>query len=1201
MRHRPLLSSLVVLLAGVVLAAGSLPAADVTFVHRAPGAKEVTLAGSFNGWKAFDLALKDTGGGVWAVVVPLDEGTYEYKFVVDGAWRQDPANPVGKDDGYGGQNSVVVVPAGTAKLTAGGGEAPAGLKATPVATAATPAAGAAAGMTVFSHNAGKGAACFLAGEFNGWNPTSDRMEDPDGDGVHTKAMALPPGRYQYKFVVVDGNWLADPAAAESAEDGFGGQNSVVTVGAGAAVAPPPAAAVASTPVAAAAGGKTRFSFDAGGKIGSCFLAGEFNGWNATGQSMDDPDGDGVYTADVDLAPGRYMYKFVVDGNWKQDPQNPEGVDDGFGGKNSVITVGAGGAAVAPAPAAAPAATPAPAAGGAPVDVTFTYTPVISGVQNVFLAGSFNGWSDAALRLTDPENDGTYSAVVPLAPGNHQYKFVVDGNWQQDPGNAAVESDGFGGNNSLVVVKTGAAAVKAAESGAVRAATGTRTVPFKYAAGKSAKDVFLAGTFNDWNDSKQRLADADGDGVWGDLAAAAARQLPVQVRRGRAVEAGPDQPRGPRRRLRRPELGARGGRQLLGRGHRPRRRQGLHRRPRAGLRLLDLQPLTATEIELTARAHLNDVERVELSYRVDGGDWRTAPMTEAEHDPAYQYYRVRVTLPGADSVLEYAVRYVDGAAQAWLGAAGPSPERPAAAFRYTRAIHPPFLTPDWAKDGVIYQIFADRFRNGDPANDPDFSEAWYQGVNKLPASGTTNGEYFHLVADWNDVSGLVRSPYRTDGKPDYYSFYGGDIAGVREKLDYLQDLGVTVIYFNPLNQAMSNHKYDPVDYNTVDPHFADEAGFKAFVQDAHGRGIRIVVDMAFNHTGNWHYAFRDAVEKGKDSQYWNWYEFKRWPLPASRDFTAADYYDCWWGFGLHPNLNWDLSRPNSAENGVSDRAQAQVNQPLVDYVLSVAQYWLGDLDIDGFRLDVPNEVPFWFWEEFNAACKRIKPDSWLVGEIWGNAGSWIGPHCFDATMNYKYFRDPVMEFFGQSRIDAATFDQRLSPGRFVYPPQSVQTMMNLIDSHDTVRFLTTSKDVRRQMLAAMFAMTYVGMPHIWYGDEIGMEGDKDPDCRRPFDWRYENDPRKAQLRDYYGTITRFRRDHQVLARGEFATLAAEGPLYAFARRLGTKGAVVLLNNGPQPVTLTLTAAQLAAALPAGGSTVYKVVAGPDWFPSVEGAR
>ncbi|MDO9173077.1 MAG: glycogen-binding domain-containing protein, partial [bacterium] len=475
MRHRPLLSSLAVLLAGIVLAAGSLPAADVTFVHRAPGAKEVTLAGSFNGWKAFDLALKDTGGGVWAVVVPLDEGTYEYKFVVDGAWRQDPTNPDGKDDGYGGQNSVVVVPAGAAKLTAGGGEAPAGLKATPVATAvaAAPAgtlAGTTAGTTVFSHNAGKGAACFLAGEFNGWNPTADRMEDPDGDGTFTKALTLAPGRYMYKFVV-DGNWLADPAATESAEDGFGGKNSVAVVGTGVAAAKP-AAAVAPAAVATAAAGKTRFSFDAGGKVGGCFLAGEFNSWNPTGQGLTDPDGDGVYTADVELAPGRYMYKFVVDGNWKQDPQNPEAVDDGFGGKNSVITVGAGGAAVAPAPAPVSTPVPAPAAGGAPVDVTFTYTPVISGVQNVFLAGSFNGWSDAALRLTDPENDGTYSAVVPLAPGNHQYKFVVDGNWQQDPGNAAVESDGFGGNNSLVVVKAGAAPLKAAESAAVRAATGT---------------------------------------------------------------------------------------------------------------------------------------------------------------------------------------------------------------------------------------------------------------------------------------------------------------------------------------------------------------------------------------------------------------------------------------------------------------------------------------------------------------------------------------------------------------------------------------------------------------------------------------------------------------------------------------------------------------------------------------------------------
>ncbi len=343
--------------------------------------------------------------------------------------------------------------------------------------------------------------------------------------------------------------------------------------------------------------------------------------------------------------------------------------------------------------------------------------------------------------------------------------------------------------------------------------------------------------------------------------------------------------------------------------------------------------------------------------------------------------------------------------------------------------------------------------------------------------------------------------------------------MHEKLDYLNDLGITVIYFNPLNQGMSNHKYDPTDYNTVDPHFATEQEFKDFVKAAHEHGIRIVVDMAFNHTGNWHFAFRDAFEKGEDSEYWSWYEWKRWPMPEGRGVDGADYYDCWWGFGLHPNLNWDLKRPNNAENNIANMADAEPNMDVVNHVLGVARYWLGDLDIDGFRLDVPNEVPFWFWAEFNKVCNEVKPDCWLVGEIWGNAGSWIGPDGFDSTMNYKYFRDPVMEFFGQGRIDAATFDRRLAPGRSVYPPQSVQVMMNLIDSHDTIRYLTTTKDVKRLMLAALFQMSYVGMPHIWYGNEVGMEGGKDPDCRRPFDWNYEGDPRKVALRDYYGTITR----------------------------------------------------------------------------------
>ena len=1173
-------------LTAMILAAGIASAADVTFVHKAPKAQEVYLAGSFNGWNAFDLALSDVGGGVWTVVLKLDPGEYTYKFVVDGAWTQDAGNPASSDDGYGGKNSVVTVPKGVRELVAGGGEKPAGAK--PAKLAAPAAAG---GAVTFSYDAGGSVgSCCVAGEFNDWNPNADALSDGDGDGVYTLAKDLAPGRYMYKFVV-DGNWYADPAASETADDGYGGQNSVITVGGaggtgGAAAAP-------------AAGGDVMvsFAYDAGGSVGSCYLAGEHNGWNATGDAMSDGDGDGVYDCTIPLAPGRYLYKFVVDGSWMQDPTNPEGVEDGFGGQNSVVDVPAGVATFAAGGATPAAASTAPAASAASagdaVDVTFAFTPVISGVQSVYLAGSFNGWAPDAQAMTDPEADGTYEVVVPLTPGQHTYKFVVDGEWMADPGNPNTEEDGFGGNNSVLTVKSGAGAFKAADTPAAGApAVGMRTVKFAYDAGKSATDVFLAGTFNDWNDSKQRMSDADGDGVFETtmLMQPGSYQYKFvadgQWKQDPTNPAGVDDGFGGQNSVLEVDDSFAAVEIELGDGR---------------IFAEDLEPvfdyatcnpLTETEIEITARAHLHDVERVVLRWRRGGGGWQESVMAPAESDPAYQYYRSRVKVASLDEGLDYLIRYEDAGATAVLGRTGVA-EDPAP-FHYDRDVLPPFLTPDWARDGVIYQIFPERFRNGDKSNDPDFSEPWYAGANELPASGKTNGEYFHMVEDWTDVSGLSRSPYRTDGRPDYYSFYGGDIAGVREKLDYLNDLGITVIYFNPLNQGMSNHKYDPVDYNTVEPHFASEGEFKAFVKDAHEHGIRIVVDMAFNHTGNWHFAFRDGVEKGRKSEYWDWYEWHKWPLPENRDFNASDYYDCWWGFGLHPNLNWDLKRPNNAENNITDISQADPNMDVVNHVLGVARHWLGDLGIDGFRLDVPNEVPFWFWKMFNDVCHEVKPDCWLVGEIWGNAGSWIGPHCFDSTMNYKYFRDPVMEFFGQGRIEARVFDQRLAPGRFVYPPQSVQVMMNLMDSHDTIRFLTSAKDVRRLMLGAMFSMSYVGMPHIWYGNEVGMTGGKDPDCRRPMDWDYVEDADKVALRDYYGTITRFRRDHEVLSRGDFTTLLAEGRTYAFARTLDRKAAVSVFNAGTQAVTFTLD----VSALPAEVGTVFKVVAGTDWFPNAE---
>lgn len=965
------------------------------------------------------------------------------------------------------------------------------------------AAGAAAVPVTFTHQAPGASQVYLAGEFNNWSDSANAMTG--ADGTWTLTIDLAPGDYQYKFVV-DGTWTADKANPDAADDGFGGKNSVAKVPAGvdafavgggeAAVA----AAAAPEPLTGAGGGacQVTFRYEAPG-AGGVFLAGEFNGWSDSASPMTNTDG--VWTRTVALAPGTYQYKFVADGQWLQDPNNPEGTGDGFGGQNSVLKVpfgkdamdasaGGGGAAMG---AAAAAGGAAPADDGSMRAVEFRYTPVISGVAKVFLAGSFNDWNDAKTPMTDPDGDGTYTVSLLLPKGSYQYKFVVDGQWQQDPGNPEGADDGFGGQNSVLRVDDSFSTIEI-ELGDGRIYT------------DDLEPVFDYSTCN---------------------------------------------------------------------------------------------PLSPTAISLTARAHLGDVQEVAVVYTVNDGPVQELALPEVEKDAAFQYYRATVDLDDAADRLEFLVRYRDADATAWLGPRGAADTRPDAGFVYTAESFPPFFTPEWAKDGIIYQIFPERFANGDKGNDPNFTEPWYEGANRLPASGKTNSEYFHLVEDWYDTGGLVRSPYRTDGKPDYFSFYGGDIAGIRQKLDYLNDLGVTVIYFNPLNQGMSNHKYDPVDYLTIDPHFASEQEFKDFVQDCHAHGIRIVVDMAFNHTGNWHFAFRDAVEKGKDSPYWNWYEFHKWPLPSGRDFNASDYYDCWWGFGLHPNLNFDLVRSNANENNIDRIENANPNMAVVDYVLSVADKWLGDYDIDGFRLDVPNEVPHWFWALWNERCKSIKPDCWLVGELWGNAGAWIGPRGFDSTMNYKFFRDPVMDFIGKGAIDAATFDQRLGPGRFQYPPQSVAVMMNLIDSHDTIRFLTSAGDIRRLMLGAMFSMTYVGMPHIWYGDEIGMTGGKDPDCRRPFDWRYEGDPRKVAVRDYYGRITRLRRDTPVLSRGSFNALATDGRGYAYARVLDGKMAVVALNAGTSPVTLTLPAAEVARLAGQGGTT-FTVEVGPEVFPRAAGA-
>ncbi|HKI84161.1 MAG TPA: alpha-amylase family glycosyl hydrolase, partial [Candidatus Krumholzibacteria bacterium] len=315
----------------------------------------------------------------------------------------------------------------------------------------------------------------------------------------------------------------------------------------------------------------------------------------------------------------------------------------------------------------------------------------------------------------------------------------------------------------------------------------------------------------------------------------------------------------------------------------------------------------------------------------------------------------------------------------------------------------------------------------------------------------------------------------------------------------------------------------------------------------------------------------ALKNWKDSKYFNWYEWKKrppsYPLPPGEN--AIDYYDCWWGFGLHPNLNYDLSRPNAQENGITKIEDADPNWDVVNYVLEAPEYWMGKMGVSGFRLDVPNEVPFWFWHLFREKCRKVKPDHILIGEIWGDATQWITPEVFDAVMNYRYFKDPVVKWIAQKKANAATFAQELAPGRTRYPIQAVRAQMNLIDSHDTERFLRVAgDDARRLRLAATFAMTYVGAPHIYYGDELGLTGGKDPDCRRTMPWSSMTTPARQQTLKHYEALTALRHEHEALSLGDFTTLLTQGQVFAYLRQLGEEHIVVVLNNGDSAASVTV---------------------------------
>ncbi|MEJ2598797.1 MAG: glycoside hydrolase family 13 protein [Anaerolineales bacterium] len=410
-------------------------------------------------------------------------------------------------------------------------------------------------------------------------------------------------------------------------------------------------------------------------------------------------------------------------------------------------------------------------------------------------------------------------------------------------------------------------------------------------------------------------------------------------------------------------------------------------------------------------------------------------------------------------------------------------------------------PYWVEDAIFYQIFPDRFANGDMHNDPADLQPW-------------------------------GSP------PTSWGFQGGDLRGIIDKFDYLLDLGVNAIYLNPIFLANSNHRYNTVDYFKIDPRVGTLEDFHALLEVAHSNNVRVVLDGVFNHCGRGFFAFSDILENQEHSVYRNWFHIKKFPVDAYSPGKAEEY-EAWWGFKGMPKFN--------------------TNNPAVRrYLLSIARYWI-EQGADGWRLDVPNEIDDdSFWLEFRNTVKAVNRDAYLVGEIWTVDPRWVGPNHFDGLMDYPV-RDAVLDFLNGGFLTAAGFADQVEGVLKRYPHENAYAMYVPLGSHDTERIYTRfNGNLDKLKLAYAFIFAYPGAPAIYYGDEIGMAGGKDPECRAAFNWNSET--WLEELHGWLRTLISLRKKHATLRRGVYRRILADEKrnVYAFARTLGDKAVLIVLN-------------------------------------------
>ena len=415
-------------------------------------------------------------------------------------------------------------------------------------------------------------------------------------------------------------------------------------------------------------------------------------------------------------------------------------------------------------------------------------------------------------------------------------------------------------------------------------------------------------------------------------------------------------------------------------------------------------------------------------------------------------------------------------------------------------------PDWVRDTVWYQIMPDRFaRSSDAPSDPKFRK-------------------------WGDFS-----------DPRFHDLYGGDLRGIRERLPYLRQLGVSGIYLTPIFLSNSNHKYNTFDYYKVDPDFGSEQDLCALVQNAHALGMRIMLDAVFNHCGTEFFAWKDVCEKGRASRYFDWFFINRDDF-VKDDFSVADgrFYTFSFWAGM-PKLN--------------------TNNPEVQrYFTDLCVHWVGDLDIDGIRFDVGDEISHSFLRRVNAAVKTAKPETFLLGEIWFDAIGWLGGCEYDSVMNYP-FTGAVGDFWRDREMTARDFMHRLNFCRSLYPRQINEALFSFLDTHDTARVRESCRNQNEMLQQLAILLTMAGTPCLYYGTEIAMKGAHTPYNRSTMPWDEIDAGKFDRFKSKVSALVRVRSEQPDLRRDEMDFFFDE----SLPRLVGyRKGAVtVLLNAGDTP--------------------------------------